>query len=209
MLLFGNDLKSYIFLIPALLICISIHEFAHAFVAYKLGDRSQKYMGRLTLYPFAHIDIMGMLMLVLIGFGWGKPVQYSDNNFKNRNLGNLLVAIAGPISNILLAIFTAVIFKVLIMTGLITASPFINTLFMYVMLVNSTLAVFNLIPLPPLDGSKIVRSFLSYKWKIKYDNITQYSFIILIILIYSGLLDYIMNPMYKAINYILSYIIYM
>ena len=114
-----EGLALFLFTLPALLLSLSIHEFAHAYTAYKLGDMSQKYRGRLTLDPLKHIDIVGFLCIMLCGFGWGKPVQIVDTNFKNRAKGNAIVAFAGPFSNILLAIFFAIVIKILSMTGVL------------------------------------------------------------------------------------------
>ena len=114
-----EGLISFLYTLPALLYCLSVHEFAHAYTAYKLGDRTQKAMGRLTLNPFSHIDIAGFICIALFGFGWGKPVMIDDRNFKNKAAGNALTAFAGPFSNIIMAILFTIILKILLITGVI------------------------------------------------------------------------------------------
>jgi len=146
---------AFIFVIVGLLLALSLHEAAHAYVAYYLGDRTAKDEGRLTLNPFAHLDIFGTLCLIFFKFGWGKPVPVNPRNFINPSIGNFLVAIAGPLTNIVLAILLAGIIRLIpqgsIAFAIIDAIVYINIL----------LAFFNLIPIPPLDGSKILGLFMS------------------------------------------------
>ena len=203
-----------LYFIPALLISLAIHEFGHSLVAYKLGDKSQKALGRLTLSPFAHVDPLGFIFILLFKFGWGKPVMIDDRNFKNRAKGNMLVALAGPIFNILLAIVLTIVLKVLMELG-IDATTITSSVgqILYAMLVlaiqfNIVFAVFNLLPLPPFDGSKVLYYFLPYKAKRWMDSIERYSIWILIVLLYTGLYSYIILPAYMlvtlAINFILN-----
>ena len=117
-----EGLIAFIYTLPALLISLSIHEYAHAWVAYKLGDISQKLRGRLTLDPFKHIDPFGFLCIALFGVGWGRPVMIDDRNFKDRAKGTMLTALAGPVSNILLAIFLTIVLKILLVTGLLSVT---------------------------------------------------------------------------------------
>lgn len=142
-----------------------LHEFAHGFVAYKLGDNTAKNMGRLRFSPTAHIDPMGALMILLVGFGWAKPVPVNPRNFKNPKVGMAITALAGPVSNILAAIVGAIFFYVnalLAINGIMPTVVYnlIYYFISYFISINISLAVFNLVPLPPLDGSKILFAFL-------------------------------------------------
>ena len=147
----------------ALLISITFHEFSHAFVATRLGDTTPKYDGRLTLNPLAHLDPLGTLLLVTIGFGWGKPVQFNPYNLKFQRFGPALVSLAGPISNLILIILFIIVLKILTVAGLGTS--LVQELFTIVILLNMVLMMFNLIPIAPLDGSKVLYSILPVKWE--------------------------------------------
>lgn len=194
-----------LYMIIPMLLSLSIHEYAHAYVAYKLGDTSQKYRGRLTLSPFAHIDIFGLLAFFLIGFGWAKPVQVDDSNFKNRRKDMLMVALAGPASNLVLAFVATIIFKIVLVLGVST--EILNTIFLQTIILNVVLAVFNMIPLPPLDGSRLLFYFLPSKYRNIEFFLTKYSFIILLILIVTGISSYIITPVIKAIGTLLMFIL--
>ena len=202
-----------LYFIPVLFISLSIHEFGHALVAYKLGDSSQKARGRLTLSPFAHIDPIGFVFILIFRFGWGKPVMIDDSNFKNRAKGNMLVALAGPVFNVALAILFTIILKVLITIGIDLASVKPSAArILYSMLVlaiqfNIIFAVFNLIPLPPFDGSKVLYYFLPYKGKRFMDGIERYSIWILIVLLWTGLYSYIILPAYMGVAFIIKLIL--
>ena len=157
--------------IPGILIAIAFHEYAHAFVADKLGDDTPRRQGRLTLNPFKHIDVYGMILLLFVGFGWGKPVEVNPNNFKRTisiKKGNALVSLAGPVMNFILAIIFSIILALYLRFGFIFAitNPVGHTLALiirYIIAINVGLGVFNLIPLPPLDGSKILVALLPEK----------------------------------------------
>ena len=170
-----------------------LHEYAHGFVAYKLGDNTAKNMGRLRFSPTAHIDPMGALMILLVGFGWAKPVPVNPRNFKNPKAGMALTALAGPVSNILAAIVGAVLFylnAVLAVKGIapIAVADLLYYFLSYFISVNISLAVFNLVPVPPLDGSKILFAFLPDKIVYKICQYERQFNIILIILIAYGAL---------------------
>src|SRR5574344_662116 len=113
---------SFLYTLPVLLFCLAIHEFSHAYTAYKLGDKSQKLMGRLTLNPLAHIDVPGLICIALFGFGWGKPVIIDDRNFKNKYAGNAIIAFAGPLSNLIMAFLFLILLKILVVTGVVSNS---------------------------------------------------------------------------------------
>ncbi len=180
------------FLIKALVLCTAfpVHEFAHAWTADKLGDRTARYQGRLTLDPRAHIDIWGAIVMVLVGFGWAKPVPVNPNNFKNPKVGMAVTSLAGPVSNLIMAYFAMIIYKILYY--IIGATAF-TTVFLYVVVLNVGLAVFNLIPIPPLDGSRIATLFMNQKTYFKIMQYERYIFLVLVVVVYSGLLDTPLN----------------
>jgi Zn-dependent protease len=180
------DFSTLLFRAPALLIALTIHEYAHACVSDSLGDPTPGLQGRLTLNPLAHLDIIGTLMLVLCGFGWAKPVEIDPRYYKDFRSGQLKVAAAGPVANLFLC-FVAV----LIMTArgsLGMSSNMVNQFLYWLMLYNVWFAFFNLIPIPPLDGSKILETFMDYETAYKYENfVGRYGFIVLILVVYSGI----------------------
>ena len=196
-----EGLISLLYTLPILLISISIHEFSHSFVAYKLGDRSQKYLGNLTLDPFKHIDLLGLLCIVLCGFGWGKPAIINEENFKNKTKGIMLTALAGPVSNLILAILLAIILKVLLVTGLavpVATSSVGGILFNMLILgieFNVVFAVFNLIPLPPLDGSKIFLPILPRGAKTWFIENERIFYIIFLVIWISGIAGNMISPL--------------
>ena len=208
-----EGLIEFLYFLPALLLSLAIHEFGHAIVAYKLGDRSQKAQGRLTLSPFAHIDWFGFLSIALIGIGWGKPVMVDDRNFEKRGKGNMLVALAGPMFNLGLALVVTIIFKILLVVGVFDAvatSSVLAIIFNILLLMiqfNVIFAVFNLIPLPPFDGSKVLYYFLPYKAKQWFDKLEQYSFWILLVLFLTDAYVYIIEPAYALIGWLLGLIL--
>ena len=170
--------------IPAL-ICITIHELAHGYVAYRLGDNTAKDMGRLTLNPIKHIDPIGLAMILVIGFGWAKPVPVNMGNFKNPKVGMALTALAGPLSNIILAFIVIFIFVLLPapqdMTGV-----FIMQIIVRMALLNVALAIFNMLPIPPLDGSKILFSLLPENLYYKLMRYERYGMVLLIAIMLLG-----------------------
>ncbi|MCD5404897.1 MAG: site-2 protease family protein [Desulfotomaculum sp.] len=170
-------------LIPAVVIALTFHEYAHAVVAYKLGDPTAKYSGRLTLNPIPHVDPIGMLMLFFVGFGWAKPVPVNPYNFNKPKRDMVLVSLAGPLSNVILAIAFALLFGVFYAFG----SQVLVDVVYKIIWINVVLAVFNMLPIPPLDGSKILAGILpgDSAW---LNYLEQYGFIILIILALTGIL---------------------
>ena len=191
-----------------LLVSISFHESAHAYAADKMGDPTAKNMGRITMNPLKHMDLWGTVILpvimLFIGFlpiGYAKPVPVNPNNFHDRKKGEIIVSLAGPGSNLLLAVVAAVILRLLLRALkldhyadpqlLKSMQPLFMLLFTFY-LINLFLAIFNLIPLPPLDGSHVLREFLSYKAKAVFDRIRPFSFIIILVLLNVGILTTIM-----------------
>lgn len=210
-----NGLIEFIYTLPALLISLTIHEFAHAYIAYKLGDNSQKSLGRLSLDPFSHIDVFGFICIALFGFGWGKPVLVDDRNFKNRAKGNMLVSLAGPLSNLIMAFIFTLILKILLtfnlvtlVVGSLTVKNIIGRMLLLAIEFNIIFAVFNLLPLPPLDGSKVLFYFLPSKYKKIMYYLEMYSFWIIIILFVTGLGSVIITPIVNLIYKLLIYILF-
>lgn len=142
--------------ILAIVVALSFHEFAHAYIGFKLGDLTAQKLGRLTLNPLAHIDWIGLLMLVTVGFGWGKPVPFNPHNLKYKKWGPVMVAFAGPGSNLLLALISAGLFWAFALTSFLPADNALMIFFGFSVIINLALMFFNLIPLPPLDGSKLL-----------------------------------------------------
>lgn len=182
--------------IMVIFMVIPLHEFAHAWSANKMGDPTPKAQNRLNVNPFNHIDPIGGLMLLVAGFGWGRPVQVNPNYFKNPRKGMALSAAAGPIANLIVAYIGVILYKVLASFFYANGTEvlyWLTVLMYYFTSINLGLAIFNLIPIPPLDGSKILRYFTSYNFDRK---IQQYSFYIsigFIVLVLSGLLDTPLN----------------
>ena len=172
-------------------ITLPIHEWAHGFVSTKLGDPTPRYQGRLTLNPMAHFDLMGALGILLLGIGWAKPVQVNARYYKNPKWGMALVALAGPLSNIVLAFIMLLINNILMVTGLV-GNAIIEQLYyflLYIAIISISLAVFNLIPVPPFDGSRILFVFLPQRMYFQIMRYERYIFIGIFVLVYSGLLD--------------------
>lgn len=180
-------LQSIVFSLVAILIAMTFHEFAHAFASYKCGDPTAKLLGRMTLNPMKHVNPMGIILLLLFGFGWANPVIISVRNFKNKRVGMVLTSAAGPLMNFVLSFIALLIYVVLGIFAFANDNNFIisnlSLLFYYISMYNMSFGIFNLIPLPPLDGSKIVAGFLPAKWQYKYLSLERYSSIIFIALI--------------------------
>lgn len=208
-----EGLISFLYVLPALLFSLAIHEFAHAYSAYKLGDRSQKMRGRLTLNPLASIDWMGFISIVLFGFGWGKPVIVDDSNFKNRARDNAIVSFAGPLANFIMAVVFTIILKILAIVNVVNfgsqISQILVTMLTLAIQFNVVFAVFNMLPIPPFDGSKVLFYFLPQKYKKIMYTLEKYSFYILLILLITDLHVYIITPFVNIITKFLSFIMYL
>lgn len=178
-------LQQALIMLPAILFSLSMHEFAHALAADRQGDMTPRLQGRLTLNPAAHIDWMGLVMLLFAGFGWARPVRVNPNNYRNRKYGDLIVSLAGPMMNLLLAfIFSAVYSAIAVFMPWV--SPYVMMVFGSFVTINCVLFAFNLIPLPPLDGFSILRPLLRrINWNLP-STLERYGSILLIVLLISG-----------------------
>lgn len=187
-LLFQNP-ALFLLISVSLIISISIHEFSHAFMANYLGDGTAKSMGRLTINPKAHLDPTGTFFLLFIGFGWGRPVPFNPLNLKNPKRDAALISLAGPMSNLILAVILSLISKLFIVGGILWVFLY------FLVLYNLMLGFFNLIPLGPLDGNKIVFGFLPNRLAVQWIEFQKYSMYILIIMIALGFTGKILGPL--------------
>ena len=185
--------------LPGLLIAIIFHELAHGYTAYLLGDNTAKQSGRLSLNPIKHIDPIGFLFMLIFHFGWAKPVPINPTNFKNRKRDTFFVSIAGVVTNFIIAIIAAFVINYAPIKNQILYQVVLTTLWYNVML-----GVFNLLPFPPLDGSKVVASFLPNKYEYYFYKYERYLYFILIILIATNMIDKIIGPI---IDFVLNIII--
>ena len=191
-------IEKLIILIPVVLIAITFHELAHGWVAHQLGDPTPKAQGRITLNPISHLDPLGALLILIAGFGWAKPVEVNPFYFKgDRNRGMMYVAIAGPMANVLIAFLGLVVYNLF---GGFTSFGILGATFInYLILINIYLAAFNLLPVPPLDGSKILAGLLP-RGALKFMDILEgYGPIILILLIATGMTRHIIMPIVSVL----------
>ncbi len=184
----------YLYSIPAVLIAIILHEYAHGFVSWKLGDPTPKIDGRLSLNPLNHLDPIGTLCLLVFHMGWAKPVQINPNYYKNPKLGTVLVSLAGPVTNFIIAFVS--------MFGYFYFSEgSISYILVNLITINIGLGIFNLIPIPPLDGSKVLSAILPEKLYFGYMKYEKYCMIVLLVLLYLGFLSTPINWLnQKVIN---------
>lgn len=230
--LFSGDIIKIISSILASVVIVftalPIHEFAHGWMAYKLGDHTAKNQGRLDLNPFSHFDLIGTTCLLLFGFGWAKPVPVNPFFFKNRKNGMALTALAGPVSNILVATIALVIKKIIFYTAISMGgiSTFISILLLvidYIVQINLMLAAFNMLPIPPLDGSKIIAFFMPMhvygrveNWFLRYQQYIFYAMIAVFFIlpraggpfaqILSVPVEFLKGIIYFAIDFLTSFI---
>jgi len=204
----GTDgLMGLLLTLPGVIIAITFHEFAHAYSAYKLGDDTPLYQGRLNLNPLSHVDPIGLAMLIVAHFGWGKPVQINPNNFRGKyslSASEAIVSVAGPVMNFFVALVFALIYVLIIKFAGIqfmftNMGSIILTIVQYTIIVNVGLGVFNLIPLPPLDGSKVLMHFLPYNAKVWFESKEHIFYIAFLILFITGIAGDIISPLINTI----------
>ena len=153
-----------VILIPVIIFALSFHEFAHGWVAYRFGDQTAKMNGRLTLNPMAHLDMFGSLALYFMGFGWAKPVPVDPRNLNNPKQDLMWISLAGPVSNFLLALISGILLSLFLRIGVISGNSTLTIVLIMSLQINLVLAIFNFIPIPPLDGSKILAGLIPYKY---------------------------------------------
>lgn len=203
-----NGLMSILLSLPGVIIAMTFHEYAHALAAYKLGDDTPKVQGRLNLNPLSHIDPIGIVLLIVAGFGWGRPVQIDSRNFDGKyslSKAEAIVAAAGPIMNFILAFVFAIIYYILfeattVLSGLsASAYTIVYIIMIQIISVNIGLGVFNLIPLPPLDGSKVLMHFLGYNAKQWFYRNERIFYIAFLLLWMTGLLSSLLSPIFSGV----------
>lgn len=205
------------FVVIVIMIVFTVHEFAHAYSAYKFGDDTAYKEGRVTLNPMVHLDLFGSILLLIAGFGWAKPVPVNASRFKHRRVMSIVVSAVGPLSNLLMAAIGMLIFYVLFATGLMQAGSVgvqdaLSVFFSYFILINLLLFVFNLIPLPPLDGYRIVSEFLPLRVRYKIEQNIHWAMIIFLLFVFipplrAVTLDPILglqNPIFDGLNDLFS-----
>lgn len=214
------SLETILIMVPILLIALPFHELAHAWVAYKLGDNTAKERGRLTLNPFKHLDLIGTIMMFVVGVGWAKPVPVNSNNFKQPRKGMVLVSVAGPLSNLILAFISTFISGIvakLLVTGIIPLTTrfsvqltsFVSLFFYILVIVNLNLAFFNLIPVPPLDGSRLLTSFIpekSYEIFTRIEPFIGLAFLALVVLFPDNILGDILKAVTEPLRRSMAFV---
>lgn len=209
---FSQIIQQIILIVPGFLLAITVHEFTHGYVAYRLGDPTAKLMGRLTLNPISHLDPFGTLALILTQMiGWAKPVPVDPRYLRNPRRDMLWISLGGPASNLATAVLISILIHALVIvfgrpTGVVSSfllEPLYPILF-YAMQINVVLAVFNLLPVPPLDGSQILASLLPREQALKFEQLQPYGVIILMILLLSGVHRYFIIPPIKFIMGLLT-----
>lgn len=202
----GNfDLLRVLKFLPGIIIGLTVHEYCHALVAHMCGDSTSKEQGRVSLNPLKHIDPLGFLLLIIAGFGWAKPVQFNEQNLRNPKVDIIKIALAGPLSNAVIAMVLSVVFSLLSSTLFLHSTPAIdiaNEVFMYAIFINWGLFIFNLIPLPPLDGSHLLLS-LFRKYPVVHNALYKYgSFVLFGLIIATFLTKIDFLPIWPAIQWV-------
>ena len=198
MILSGLSLIMIIASIPALIIAAAGHEYAHAKAADLLGDPTPRMMGRLTMNPFVHLDLIGSLALIIGGFGWAKPVVVNPTNFKDPRTDDMIVSIAGPMANLVMAFIGYVVMRCLEAANLL-GNDSLYLVLLLIVVYNINFAILNLMPVPPLAGSHILMNFLPLKWQIHVARFSMVSLLILIVILNSPIASHIFVPLQKSI----------
>ncbi len=197
----SSHFEAQLLLLPGLILALTVHEYSHARMADRLGDPTPENQGRITLSPLAHLDVVGTICLFFAGFGWGKPVQINPTYFRNPSRDNMLVALAGPVSNFILSFILFLIFPFL---ALYLPESYLSELLIKMVIsgayINLSLGVFNLLPFPPLDGSKILVYFLKGNAKKFIYTLEKYSYLIIMILFVSDLPNILISPVIEWIS---------
>lgn len=201
---FAFDLTQLPYVIVVLLIAFTVHEFSHAYVAYKFGDPTAKNQGRVTLNPMQHLDPVGTIMILLFGFGWARPVPVNRYNFKHPRLAGVLVSFAGPFSNLLVVILGYVIYYGL-KAALIEIPFYIEPFFDMLFQLNLVLFLFNLLPVPPLDGYRIIEDIVSPHLRAKMTQYEQYGMLIFLIIVLTPLNNFAIQPLFYKVLPSISY----
>ncbi len=212
-LLGQRSIEGIIISLPGVIVAMTFHEFAHAWAATKLGDETPRLQGRLSLNPMSHIDPVGLICLMLLGFGWGKPVQINPRNFDGKyslSKAEAIVAAAGPIMNFILAFVFLIIYAIfgMTVTTITTTTNVISSILISIISVNLGLGVFNLIPIYPLDGAKVLNNFLSYKakeWLIRNQSIL--TIIVFAIVLYTDIISCITSWVLKGMIWLMNLLI--
>lgn len=191
--------------IPALLWALSFHEFCHGFAAKLVGDPTAERYGRLSLNPFAHFDLVGTLMLLFVGFGWAKPVPINTRYFKHPTRDLIIVSLAGVAGNMLTAVMTVLFMRYCLEWWYSLTGRAGLTVLIQMININMGLAAFNLIPIPPLDGSRVLEAFLPYKYMEYYYWLERYGMIILLVLLMTGIINVFFDPIINFLWYFLPY----
>ena len=190
--------SNFLLYLPGLLIALTVHEFAHGYISYRFGDPTPKMQGRLSLNPVHHIDPIGFIMMVFFRFGWCKPVQINPYYFKDKRQGMLWVALAGPLANFLFALATAVLFGLLsfVLPSSLYFSPIFIQVLVGILLYNINLGLFNLIPIAPLDGSKVLEGLLPPALAYQYQIwMNQYGMLVLLAVMFTGVYRTLIAPL--------------
>ena len=194
--------------IPGLILALSLHEFAHGYAAYLMGDNTAKFQGRLSLNPLHHLDPIGTLCLFLFHFGWAKPVPINPYNFRNRKTGIILVSLAGPFMNFILALICGIVITAMsIYVPANSITQFLYYVVYYAMILNIGLMCFNLIPIPPLDGSKVLIELLPYRYRDFFYMIERYSSFVLMALLLTNVLNPVLGTMRNFVQSIIYFIV--
>ena len=196
--MFEFDFTQILLGIPGLIIAMTFHEYAHARAAVALGDFTPRLMGRLTLDPRAHIDPIGLIMLFLVRFGWAKPVMVNPSNFRQPKRDDILVSVAGPAMNLLLG-FIAFYIILFIRTHNVDVSSITYGIIQMIFVYNVNFAIFNMLPIPPLDGSHILRNLLPPDLAYRYQALERYSILIMIVFIATPVLGIVLMPMFQFV----------